>query len=71
MIVYHRALSHPRYTAKPHAEGGWLICEDGQAIAYTASEAYARAMAQALNVQRALLAAQVSVGRPPREPGLN
>ena len=71
MILFHRGLKEPTYTASPHADGGWMVMEGPRAIAYTESEAYARAMAQALNLQRVLVTCNVRVGRPPRAPGCN
>lgn len=71
MIQYHRGLKQPHYTARAADNGGWMVMEGARAIAYTDSEAYARAMAQALNLQRVLIACNVHVGRPPARPGLN
>jgi hypothetical protein len=70
VILYHRGLKQPHYTARPGSTG-WVIFEGDQPIAYTDSEAYARAIAQALNLQRILASCNVTVGRPPARPELN
>lgn len=43
------------YTCKPHPQGGWIIQEGQNAIAFTDTETYARAIVTALNDKRAAL----------------
>lgn len=70
MILYHRGLKQPYYEAR-HWAGGWAVYEDDRVMAACNNEAEARTIAQALNLQRVMLALNITVGRPPARPELN
>ena len=70
MILFDRGVQRLRYTIRP-AGDGWCVYEGEQAITYTDSQVYAKAIAQALNLQQLLATMGVHVPQPPAQPELN
>lgn len=62
-----------RYEVKPAVSlgAGWLIYEGDRAIAYCDSEAYARAICNALRMHRSLVAGKLLYVQPPANHFLN
>ncbi len=65
--------SQVRYEVRPalNMGAGWLIYEDDQPIAYCDSQAYARAICNALRMHRSLVAGKLLYIQPPEKHFLN
>jgi hypothetical protein len=73
MNVFTRGAAVPHYHIAP-AGDGWTVLEGERAIAYADSQAVAKAIAQALNLQRLMIQAELRmlvVTPPPAQPELN
>lgn len=71
MILFDRGAQRLRYSTRRADNGGWIVAENERAIAFTDSQVYAAAIAQALNLVQLLTTLGLRPTGKPRRPELN